>query len=349
MKKQLLFVAVIVTFILAGCAGRAAQPKTLKPITFQAAYLAQGNISFAAAYVAKEKGFFAEQGLDVTIEHSSPGGGEQLQRLAAKDIQFTTNTGANFVKLVAEQSPPFVAVSVLGQEGDHGILVLEDSGITKIGDLAGKRVGYKSGEAIEPPWLLAMLKEAGLDLKSVEMVTVGFDPRVVLPDYGEGRVDALQVFKSNEPDTLQRAGYKVEVFKPEDYGVHFLGQLYITHQDFIRDDPEMVRGFVRATLKGLEFILDPANANEVTDIVMKYAGKDADRGHNEFMWKTEAQYVTSKDTEAVGLGYVSNEAWQEMMNVMVEYGSIKEPVAVDRFWDPQFVQAVYKNGKLVWP
>lgn len=318
-------------------------------ITFQAAFIAQGNISFVAAYVAKEKGYFAEQGLDVTIEHASPGSGEQLQRLAAKDIQFTTHTAENFVKQMKEQQPPFVVVAVLGHETDHALLVLEESDITEIGDLAGKKIGVKTGEGVAPPWLLAMLKNGGLDFDDVELLPVGFDPRVVLPDFGAGRVDALQVFRSNEPDTLLRAGYPSRLFKPEDFGVHFMGQVYITHVDFVRDNPEMVRKFVRATMKALEFIQDPANVDEVTDIVMIYAGADADREHNQFLWQTELKTITAASTDEVGVGYSADEEWQNMMDTMIKYGAIDGSVPVDQLWDPQFVQSIYKDGQVIWP
>src|SRR5262245_16777954 len=62
-------------------------------ITFQAGYLPQGNISFIAPYVAKEKGFYDQEGLNVTIDHTAPGQGENFKRLAAKDIQVTTIPG----------------------------------------------------------------------------------------------------------------------------------------------------------------------------------------------------------------------------------------------------------------
>jgi putative hydroxymethylpyrimidine transport system substrate-binding protein len=322
----------------------------MQAITFQAGYLAQGNISFVPVYVAKEKGYFAEQGLDVTIDHSSPGGGEQLQRLAAKDIQFTTHTAENFVKAkVTNPELPFVAVAVFGHETDHSLLVLADSGIDEIGDLVGKRVGVKTGEAEQPPWLLGMLTEAGLALDDVELISVGFDPRVVLPDFGEGQVDAVQVFRSNEPDILLKMGYETKLFSPEDFGIHFLGQIYITHPDFIRDDPEMIRKFLRATMHAMEFIQDPANVEEVTDIVMKYAGADADREHNQFIWQTELEFVTAPSTEGVGVGYASDEEWTAMMDVMTEFGAIEAPVPIAQVWDPQFIQSIYQDGQLVWP
>lgn len=358
---RVLFLGVLLGLLLAACGPAATEapaaepavgapcPDGLQAITFQAGFLPQGNISFAAAYIAKEKGFFEDVCLDVTIEHASPGSGEQWQRLAGKDIEFTTDPAESFVNRInGTPDLPFRSVAVFGHEGDHALMVLADSGIESIADVRGLKVGYKGSETT-PPWLLAMLAAEGLAIDDVDIVQVGFDARVLLPDYGEGRVDALQVFKSNEPDTLRRAGVDVIVFKPEDFGVHFLGQTYVTHTDYIRDDPEMVRNFVRATMKGLAYALDPANTDEVTDIIMIYAGEDADRDHNEFIWQTEIQYVQAASTNEVGLGWASDDEWTTMMDYMVSFGSLEAPLEISAFWDGQFVESVSDGGALIWP
>jgi len=317
-------------------------------ITFQAGYLFQGNISMVAAYVAQEKGYFTEQGLDVEMAFTSPGGGENRQRLVAKDIEFTTWAASSFADVMSEDPElPFVSVVMFGQDGDLSLMVLEDSGIQAMTDLVGKTVGFKGGG--EPAWLLAMLVQSGLTLDDVEMVSVGYDPRVLLPEFGAGQVDALQGYKANEPDTLTRLGYPVRVFRPEDYGVPLMGQMYVTHKDLVRDNPEIVQAFVRATMKALEYILDPANAEEVTDYVMIFAGEDRDRDHEQFMWQTEIESVTSPSTDAVGLGYATDEQWQAMMDIMVEYEAIETAVPVDVLWDPQFVEAIYDENGLIWP
>jgi ABC-type nitrate/sulfonate/bicarbonate transport system substrate-binding protein len=322
------------------------QPAELQPVTFMAGFRAQGNISFVAVYVAKEKGFFEQLGLDVTVEHAGPGTGEHYQRLAGKTAQFITNPAETHVGQVMESDPPFRSVVLFGHKGDHAIMYYDDGTITELADLEGKKLGFKG---FVSPWVHSMLSQVGLDESKVEMVAVGFDPRVILPDFAEGRVDAVTVFKSNEPNIMRSAGYPIGVFNPEDYGANFLGQTYMTHEDIIRDDPEMVRSFVRATMRALEYILDPANATEITDIVMKYAGAEADRAHMEYMWQTEAQYVTAPSTEEVGLGYASDEEWQAMMDIMVEFGTIAEAPPVERVWDPQFVMSIYENGELVFP
>ena len=320
----------------------------LEKITFQAAFLAQGNISFTAAYVARDKGFFADEGLDVEIQHSSPGGGEQMQLLAARQIEFTTQTGPNFVKMMSTPSaPPFMAVALFGHESDHALMVLEEGPIRTIQDLRGKRIAFKTGESVEPPWMLAMLSQANLSLQDVDLIPVGFDPRVILPDYGRGKVDAVQVFKSNEPNILRRAGFKVRLFAPEDFGIHFLGQIYLTHRDLLRERPDVVVKFLRATFRAVAYILQ-AEPPEITDIVLNYAGSDADRAHNEFMWQTEVKSLLSDCTREVGLGYACPEEWNRMIDLMVEFGSLSERVPLEKFWDSGPIESIYdEEGDLI--
>lgn len=330
-------------------AATTASTGAIQDITFQAGYLPQGNISFVAPYVAKEKGFFEQEGLNVTIEHTAPGQGENFKRLAAKDIEISTIPAPDILTQVGDNGVPFVSIAVLGHASDNALMTLESSGIKTLKDLEGKKVGYKF---VILPWMKSMLDAAGVDQSKVEFVGVGFDPRVILPDFGEGRVDAVQIFKSNEPDTMQRAGFPVTVFNPEDFGVTSLGQTLVTHKDFVQSDPEMLRKFLKATMMGLKYAADPANAEEVTDIIMKYAGADANRDHQKFLYQTEIKdsYLTSPATKEVGLGYASDEEWQAMIDVIAKYKGLKSaPPAVNAVWDGQFIKSIYKDGELQFP
>ncbi|MBM3275612.1 MAG: ABC transporter substrate-binding protein, partial [Candidatus Sericytochromatia bacterium] len=95
-------------------------------VVFMAGFKAQANLPFVAAYVAREKGFFREQGLDVDIRHSA-GQGEHYRLLAGKQIQFTTAPAEDIIKQVAESNVPFVAVALFGQRGERGFAALERS------------------------------------------------------------------------------------------------------------------------------------------------------------------------------------------------------------------------------
>ena len=119
-----------------------------------AGFTPQANLPFVGAYVAKEKGFFEEEGLDVDIQHSS-GGSQHIQLLMAGQVQFTTADAANVLQRIADPGLPLVAIALIGQTGQQGWVTLAGSGLDDPADWKGKTVGYRN---TVPPDLLAILK-----------------------------------------------------------------------------------------------------------------------------------------------------------------------------------------------
>ena len=198
-------VAVVALMALA-CSGEDAP---LKSVTFVAGFKPQANLPFAAAYVAQEKGYFREQGLDVDIRHST---GEHLSLLIAGDVHFTTADANSVIQRRADPGLPIVAIALFGQRGQQAFVALEESGIQTPKDWEGRTFGYKVSV---PPDYLAIVDAAGVDRSRVQEVRVGFDPRVLT----EKRVDILAVFKSNEPNIIRGLGFEVVLFDAADFGV----------------------------------------------------------------------------------------------------------------------------------
>jgi ABC-type nitrate/sulfonate/bicarbonate transport system substrate-binding protein len=120
---------ILIAIFTAACSsdpGDAESPELMK-ISFMAGFRAQANLPFVAAYVGKEKGFFAEEELDVTIRHSS-GQDEHLKLLLEDAVQFTTATSAQVLRRRSEEIP-VVAVALFGQRGDQGFVTRADSGL----------------------------------------------------------------------------------------------------------------------------------------------------------------------------------------------------------------------------
>ncbi|MFQ5874719.1 MAG: ABC transporter substrate-binding protein, partial [Dehalococcoidia bacterium] len=239
--------------IVSGCSR---EETSLKRVTFMAGFKPQANLPFVAAYVAKEKGYFQEQGLDVDIQHST---GEHLNLLMSGDVEFTTADANSVLKRRADPGLPIVAFALFGQRGQQAFVALKESGVQTPKDWEGKTFGYKVSV---PPDYRAILEASGVDRSKVKEVRVGFDPRILT----EKKVDVLAVFKSNEPDTLRGLGFEVVVFDAADYGVPTLGLTYITREDLVETDPDTVRRFLKATMKGLEFAFE--NIEETLDIVL---------------------------------------------------------------------------------
>ena len=339
-KKSLLVQAILlilpIVLLAVGCQ-RMASSTEVDELVFMAGYKPQANLPFVAAYVAQEKGYFAEQNLAVDIRHASSG--EHLKLLTAGDVDFTTAAAASVLKRRSKPNLPIVAVSMFGQNGQQTYVSLRTSNIETLQDWEGKIFGYKISPS---PDYLAMLKAAGVDRAGITEVNAGFDPRVLT----EGRVDVLAVFKSNEPDTIRRLGFELNQWDPELYGVPSLGLTYITRQEFVETNPEIVQRFVKATLRGLQAIVD--NKDEALEIVLKYApGEDLD--HQRFMLNSELEDANSRLTETNGLGWMSDEQWEKLYKHLIEYDAIPSPFDYRTAFTNRFIDGAYDRGQLVWP
>ncbi|MCS6827176.1 MAG: ABC transporter substrate-binding protein, partial [Caldilinea sp.] len=125
MVLRILFVGFVLFFatacspIKAGTEGASVNGEPQRfAMTFRAGYKPQANLPFVGVYVAQEKGFFAEEGLTVTIEHS-PGRGEHVQLLVAGAVQVTTMDAATVLQRRAEPGLPVVSIALIGQRGQQ--------------------------------------------------------------------------------------------------------------------------------------------------------------------------------------------------------------------------------------
>lgn len=320
-------ILLLIALFLGACKMSTPVDPALKPMVFMAGFKPQANLPFVGAYVAQEQGFFAEEGLDVTIEHTA-GGGEHLQLLAAGEVQVTTQDAAVVLRRRADPGLPLVSIGLIGQRGQQAFVALADSGIESPADWVGHTVGYKN---TPPPDLFAILEAAGVNVDDVELVNVGFDPRVLV----EGLVDVYPVFKSNEPNLIRGWGYELNMWEAADYGVPTLGLTYVTTPEVIEQDPEMLAAFMRAVLRGIEFAGE--NPDAAVDAVMLFAGEDADREHMRYMLDIELADAVSPVTEAHGLGWQTVEQWQALHDMLIEYEALAEPLNVEEAFTTQFL------------
>jgi ABC-type nitrate/sulfonate/bicarbonate transport system substrate-binding protein len=285
----------------------------LDKITFMAGFKAQANLPFVGVYVAKEKGFFAEQNLDVDVQHvTTPG--DNFPLLASGRVQFSTSDAAELLNHRAgDPSLPLVSIALIGQTGQQGFAVLAGSGINTPEDWPGKTAGYKG--ATVPPDYLAILEATGVDRSSITEVRTGFDPAVLT----EHQVDIWPVFLSNEPDTLRRAGYETKLFTAADYGAPTLGLTYVTTEDYAAENPDIARRFVAAALEGISYARD--HRDEAIDIVLQYA-PGADRDHQRFMLDTELDMAEKGVAPTGGIGYQVLGQWQALRDYLVQYNAI---------------------------
>ena len=330
--KKLLFAILIA--ILGGCqAANAPAPTAASAplsMVFMPGYKPQANLPFVGVYVAQEKGFFAEQNLTVDIQ-PSPGQGQHLQLTAAGKVQVTTQDAAVMLQRRADPGLPLVSIALLGQRGQQAFAALAKSGMKTPKDWEGKTVGYKG---TPPPDLLALISAAGADKDKIQLINVGFDPRLLV----EGKVDVYPVFKSNEPWLLRSWGEDIVLWEAADYGVPTLGLTYVTSDDTLRQSPEMLARFLRGALKGIEYAA--AHEDEAIQIVMKYAGPETNADNMRFMFETEIKDAQGDATQGHGIGWQTAAQWQAMADMLRVQGALTGTVDVNQAFSNQILEMV---------
>ena len=323
MRKTI--VMLLLFSLISACQGFNPSQPTPEPLsmTFMAGYKPQANLPFVGVYVAQEKGYFNEEGLDVAIEHSA-GGGEHLQLTASGKVHITTQDAAVLLKRRADPGLPLVSIALIGQRGQQAFAALASSGLKTPKDWEGRLVGFKG---TPPPDLFALLGRADTDPEKIELVNVGFDPRLLV----EGKIDVYPLYKSNEPYLLQSWGYDLVMWEAADFGVPTLGLTYVTSDDVLQDNPEMLTCFLDAALRGIDYAA--SNPDEAVEIVLKYTGPETNPDHMRFMLETELEDAFHEN----GVGWQSAEQWQALADMLVAYDAMPEVdiggVFTTQIWD----------------
>ena len=209
-------------------------------------------------YVAKEKGYFVDEGLDVDI-HAPADAATILQTVA----QGRDNFGLNYqpdVLLARSEGLPVVSVAALTQHSLAALMTLEESGLKRPRDLKGKRIGH-AGVPLERLLFDTILKNDGVQkgIEDVQFTNVGYD---ALTGLLAKQLDAISVYYTNQPVIAENQGRKVNIIKVTDYGVpDYYDLVIVTNEDMIKNNPDVVERFLRAITKGYkEAVANPQDA-----------------------------------------------------------------------------------------
>ncbi|GAA4462510.1 ABC transporter substrate-binding protein [Phytohabitans houttuyneae] len=259
--------ALAVLLAVGACDSGGAAPRSGSPdkVTYLTAVGAFGRESYA--WVAKEKGFFTEVGIEVEIR---PGSGttENLGLLASGRAQFSANdlSAVMIVLGNGKYRTDVRAVAAIQQRTLNSVTALSGSGVTTPADLRGRTVGGVRGGA---PWLLfpAYAKLAGIDPATVKWV--GVEAAQMPKLLAAGRVDGVGQFVVARPAVEKAAGGRPAVVLPySDVLTDLYGNALIASTKVLRDDPDLVRRFTRALLAGLVYAIE--HPEETGEILRKY-------------------------------------------------------------------------------
>ena len=238
------------------------------------------NPDHAPILVAQQIGAYAAEGLDVElVQPADPNIGPKLVAAGQADIALTAEP--QFIEQVAG-GLQLARLGVLIDRPLSSLVALRDSGVGKLADLRGKRIGYGSGE-VERVMVSVMLRRAGVPPEDVQMVQIGEQLTVALLSH---HVDAVSVYRNFEPLELARQGAKIVQFDYERNGVPAFEDLMFASRPGPAGDTRYAR-FLRATTRGLVYLR--AHPGESWEMVRK-AYPDLDDPLNHAAWEATLPY-----------------------------------------------------------
>ena len=219
------------------------------PITFQLNWVAGGsNAGFSSAVA---EGFYKEAGLDVkVVEGNGSGNTAQLVANGRSDLAYADAVAIS--QLIAKGAPMRI-VSTVYQSNPNAVLALKKTGIKSIKDLAKRKVGVPSGSS-QTTMLPLFLKANGLKESDVDLINM--PPTSMVPSLLQGQVDAILGSIDAYQIQLEAQGAELDIYRFADYGVPTVSTSIFASNAFIKDNPEVVRKFIAASLKGWSFALD---------------------------------------------------------------------------------------------
>jgi putative hydroxymethylpyrimidine transport system substrate-binding protein len=208
------------------------------------------NPDHAPLVVAKQKGFFADEGLDVTlVEPADPNDPPKL--VAAGKAELAVSYQPQLHVQVAE-GLPLVRIATLVATPLNTLVALDGGPVGSVADLKGRKVGYSVG-GFEDALLGAMLERHGLALEDVELVNVNFS---LSPSVISGQVDAvIGAFRNFELNQMDIVGHPGRAFYPEEEGVPPYDELIVETNRKLLDDPRLPR-FVNALERGVQYLVN---------------------------------------------------------------------------------------------
>lgn len=323
MLKKLILIILGMALALSACGNSARGTGTLTKIRLPMGYVP--NIQFAPFYVALQKGYFREAGIELDMDYKFETDGVAL--VGAGELPFTIASGEQ-VLLARAQSLPVVYVAAWYQQYPVSVVAKSQLGILIPQDLKGKTIGLPGLFGANYVGLRALLSAAKMSESDVTLDSIGFNQVDLL---AAGKQDIIVGYTANEPIQLRARGIPVTEIRVSDY-VQLASNGILASEKVISENPDLVKKFVGAFLKGLADTI--ANPDEAIKLSASYIPNFSDLDANV---QKQILQTSIEQWKADRPGYSDPQAWENMQNVLLEAGLIPEKLDLSKAFTNEFI------------
>ena len=289
--------------------------------------------SFASHFVALDKGYFANEKLNVTINPGGPG--IDPIRLVATGVDDIGLAGYEQIIIAREKGIPIVAIGEDYIRSGVGLFSLKGSGIKEPYDFINRKVGISPGTDKHSLYM-ALINKLKINRDEIIEVPVAFNLNLLL----NGTVDVFPGFVTNQPFVAEENGKPLNIIDPYDYGVRPGGNVYFTSEKTLIEKRQQLKGFLKAAIIGI-IESQKMGDEEVVDIVLKY-NSQLNKNAEIKIWGATKDILLEKDPPKVGFMY--KEKWVYTAEISKEYGLIEHVPDIHKCYTNELIKEIHSDG-----
>ena len=263
---------------------------------------------FAGYIIAKQKGFYDEEKLNVIL---NPAGPDLKPQVTVANGSDQIGIGVpNQVIAARTNGVPLVAIAQIFQNSPNRYVLKSQNRIDSLQQLKGKKVGlWLGGDEAE---FIAMLQSAKMTLNDVSVVAQEYSVAPFLQD--QYVISMVTVY--NELNLIQKEGYqgnKLQILSPKDYNSAILGDMIFTTDKYLNENSETVQKFLKASIKGWQYCIE--HPEEALDIVMKY-NPELDKEEQRYMLNSCLDLIKTGSSLTNGIGYIDESEYANAQRIL---------------------------------